>query len=472
MKTKKIALSIVLGASVACSGAVDNNEHDTDLPVTNNTSSNNTSGMTSNNARGPDDFQGLVINELAAKVIDGDGMEQPDWIELYNTSDVAISLDGVTISDKDDEPDRGAFPDGILVPAKGFYTIDLDFGLSSGNGDKALLYAPNGELIDSTEFGADTLTEANAWGRFPDGTGNFSVLGSQTKNTPNMRGSSNNMTPVDYTALKINELAASVVDGDGMEQPDWVELYNTSDLEIPLTGVTISDKDDEIDRGAFPDGAVIPANGYIVLDLDFGLSSTNGETVKIYDPMGTELDSATFGAGELDETNALGRVPDGTSDFQVLEERTRGAANSANMMQGMARVVINEIDADGDPEDWVELYNAGDAAADLTGWYIVDANFLDPVEPDMDARYDFEAGTMIPAGGYLVLERNVTFSFGLGKSEDTVAIFDGDKTKVDEVAWTEADGIEFSGDASYGRASDGAEDFSPFATGTRGQANE
>ncbi|NOZ62418.1 MAG: lamin tail domain-containing protein [Calditrichaeota bacterium] len=52
-----------------------------------------------------------------------------------------------------------------------------------------------------------------------------------------------------------------------------------------------------------------------------------------------------------------------------------------------SQIVINEFlagnetintDEDGEYEDWIELYNAGDDAVDLTGFTITD----DPTEPD------------------------------------------------------------------------------------------
>jgi hypothetical protein len=65
-------------------------------------------------------------------------------------------------------------------------------------------------------------------------------------------------------------------------------------------------------------------------------------------------------------------------------------------------VVLNEImpangstlaDEDGDFEDWIELYNAGETSTDLTGWALSD----DSTAP---AKWIFPA-TEIPAGGYL-----------------------------------------------------------------------
>ena len=52
-------------------------------------------------------------------------------------------------------------------------------------------------------------------------------------------------------------------------------------------------------------------------------------------------------------------------------------------------------DEDGDFEDWIELYNQGDIAIDLAGWYLSD-------DPEDLARWRFPS-VELPAGGYLVL---------------------------------------------------------------------
>ena len=74
------------------------------------------------------------------------------------------------------------------------------------------------------------------------------------------------------------------------------------------------------------------------------------------------------------------------------------------------RVVINEIESSGGtPGDWVELFNAGAAPADVSGW-----TFLD--NDDAHTPYVIPAATIIDAGGYLLLEE-ARFGFGLGSGQ-------------------------------------------------------
>jgi Lamin Tail Domain len=66
---------------------------------------------------------------------------------------------------------------------------------------------------------------------------------------------------------------------------------------------------------------------------------------------------------------------------------------------GGARVVINEIRADG--EDWIELVNVGSAPADLGGWGVTDSANDGDARVTMAAR--FPAGTTLAPAGYLLL---------------------------------------------------------------------
>lgn len=152
---------------------------------------------------------------------------------------------------------------------------------------------------------------------------------------PSMTGSS----------IVINELMADndniIADPQG-DYDDWLELYNLTDSPVMLTGMYLSDKEDNPTKWEFPENTEIPANGYLIVWLDedgedapdglhanFKLSK-GGEIVMLVDTdaNGNQvLDSITFGNQETDV--AFGRLPDGIGEFQAVQA-TPGAANTAN----------------------------------------------------------------------------------------------------------------------------------------------
>ncbi len=58
--------------------------------------------------------------------------------------------------------------------------------------------------------------------------------------------------------------------------------------------------------------------------------------------------------------------------------------------------------ADG-PWEWVELYNAGSAPVDIGGWKLTDEEHYPVLDGDYDGVCTITAGTVIPAGGFLVV---------------------------------------------------------------------
>ncbi len=341
--------------------------------------------------------------------------------------------------------------------------------------------------------------------------------GTNNTNNDDTRGAA------DFTGLVINELVA---DGD---PNDWVEFYNTSDAELDLSNVSYSDDPEDITRAVFPAGTSIGAGGYVSVELtEFGLSK-DGEDFTVYAPNGDVIDTVTYGVGDAVDGRSYGRFPNGTGDFDSLGEVTRdreneqgaepnpcgdGVIDDCEVCDGDdvanttcadldptktgpvtcsvdcrefvldacvdvpvgQTVFINELDADGDPQDWFELYNSSDAAVALDGWYIVDAKF-DPADPtsadSVDARFDFPAGASIPANGFLTYDRNqddptAGFSFGLSKDDDTLTLYNSADEVVDTVTWT----TEISPDAaSYARTEDGGDTFETSAVNTKGDSN-
>ena len=124
-------------------------------------------------------------------------------------------------------------------------------------------------------------------------------------------------------------------------------------------------------------------------------------------------------------------------------------------------VKINEVESSGgQPGDWIELKNVGDAEADLSGWIVKDN--------DDSHAYTIPAGTKLPAGEFLVLDElqkdgTGHFDFGLGGA-DSVRLFEADGTTlVDGVAW------DTHAEVTYGL--DGNNVFTSTSEATKGADN-
>ena len=142
-----------------------------------------------------------------------------------------------------------------------------------------------------------------------------------------------------------------------------------------------------------------------------------------------------------------------------------------------ADVVINEVMAsngyfeNGHAWDWVELYNDGKTAADLSGWHFSDSG----KNPE---KWTFPAGTKLKAGKYLTIWCTGEAGVSPGKGSDfytDFAISSGGETLV----LSDAEGNEVQrlklpaqyGCVSYGLAAGGKE-YGFFENPTRGKKNE
>jgi len=128
--------------------------------------------------------------------------------------------------------------------------------------------------------------------------------------------------------LVINEFLAdndsTVPDQDG-EYDDWIELFNNTADDIPLSGMYLSDNYNQPEKWIFPDTS-IQANNFLIIWADedgsqeglhanFKLSKS-GEEIMLSNFDGTVLDSIIFGEQFAD--TCLGRYPNGTGDFVFM----------------------------------------------------------------------------------------------------------------------------------------------------------
>ena len=110
----------------------------------------------------------------------------------------------------------------------------------------------------------------------------------------------------------------------------------------------------------------------------------------------------------------MGRNGGAAAGFLWLLLAAIGAAPAAAQVASTVR--LNEVESQGAvPGDWVEIYNPGPGAADVSGFTVKDN--------DDTHVYVIPAGTVIPAGGYLIVEEPTQLSFRLGGA-NSVRLFD------------------------------------------------
>jgi len=276
-----------------------------------------------------------------------------------------------------------------------------------------------------------------------------------------------------FPAIWINEIqpnnVSGILDNHGEHDP-WIELYNSGSSAIALDGFSLANGYSNPAAWAFPNGTVLNAGEFKVVFVDgqpgqsagnelhtaFRLDSNAGSIVLSQN--GRILDYINY--TNVDGNYSFGSFPDGQLvDRQQFYYVTPGAPNNGSPIP----VIINEwlasntnniVDpATGKHEDWIELYNFGSATIDLSGYYLTD-------DTDKKKQWAFPEGTVITAGGYLLIwaDNGATNStptslhaaFALSKNGEQIALYNPDLLLVDRVTFGPQ-----ANDVSQGRYPDG-----------------
>ena len=266
----------------------------------------------------------LVINEIMADPMTGlrdEDDELSDWVEIYNTSDAAVSLDNYALSDNESKPLKWRFPKGAVIPAHGYYVVfcsgkdkveaatgvpHTNFAISAER-ETIILTDSRGHVVDRVMI--DNLPEDCSYGR--NEAGGLQVFQTATPGLPNNQQGFNqmdtNLRALNRTGVFISEVLAS---NDSVETfpsagfADWIELYNSSGQAVDLSGYGLSDRLTRARKWQFPQGTIINPGEYKVILCDgtrgstdtgvirasIKLSRTACETLVLADPEGRILD--------------------------------------------------------------------------------------------------------------------------------------------------------------------------------------
>jgi len=144
------------------------------------------------------------------------------------------------------------------------------------------------------------------------------------------------------TPIRINEVSAGndIYLNDYYEKQDWVELYNTTENDIDLSGMYLSDKSKNPQKyqisAAEGVSTIIPAHGTRIVWCDaaqalsqlhapFKLDNADGSVVSIQSQDGTWADKVSYLAQERWQT--YGRYPDGGNHETILLQPTIDKSN-------------------------------------------------------------------------------------------------------------------------------------------------
>ncbi len=280
-------------------------------------------------------------------------------------------------------------------------------------------------------------------------------------------------------------------DGRNLE---FVELYNSNPWPEDLTGHRLSGAADY----AFPAGARLGPQSYLIVAASpsdaravYGSNNVFGPLIRPGSPLNTtnvldngggtirlrdELDSVLVEA-VYDDEDPYPASADGAGHSLILARPTYGAWNpkawaASELVGGTPRtndatvanphrtVFLNELLAHTEAagQDFIELYNYGTTAVDLSGCWLSD----DPATN----KHQIAAGTTLPALGFLAFS-GAQLGFGLKASGETLYLRNPAGTRV-------IDALKFGDQergVSTGRHPDGSPVWSRLSVATPGAGN-
>ena len=281
----------------------------------------------------------IVINEICpvprsalnVPCADGDGQKEVyyDWIELRNLSDEDVYLDTFTLSDDPEKPYKWKFicdenGNPPYIPANGFYLVfcsgedrmeegtyipHTNFSLSAG-GETIVLSTVFGQQVDRVSY--EDIGKDMSWGRDHNDIGSWRVFETPTPTLPNnsfgVSRADEYQRAKNTSGVYISEILSSsdrVLPMAGESACDWVEIYNSSENVVDLSGWGLSDNIGWPGKWRFPEGVSIwpgeckiilldkstnPGKDASRLHASFAISRAGGEMMTLSDRNGNILD--------------------------------------------------------------------------------------------------------------------------------------------------------------------------------------
>lgn len=298
--------------------------------------------------------------------------------------------------------------------------------------------------------------------------------------------------------LYVNEIQPENLTGpadNAGEREPWIELHNAGATVVGLSNIFLGNQFTNLRQWAFPPGAVIQPGQYLLVWADgepddtagsnwhtsFRLSPTNGSVVLTLAGSNLPIVLDYFSYADVPADGSWGAWPeDQTAYRQAFSRVTPRAPNNPawssptlyinEWMAANARASGIADPADGDYDDWFEIFNPGIAPVSLEGYSLTDT-LANP------GKFRVPTGIVVPARGYLLVwadeessqtrtNGDLHVNFKLAQGGEAIGLFAADGTPSDTVTFG-AQGEN----VSAGRYPDGAGSINTLAVPTPRRPN-
>jgi hypothetical protein len=266
----------------------------------------------------------ILINEFSSN-------SDPEWVEIYNSTNLTISLNGWKLKDAAQSPkDISSLGE---IPARSFKVFETGAGwLNNSGGDSVTLLDNNNVSINTISYGhsgdpISTPAAGKSAGRNPDGGSNWQIFDSPTKGGPNNSSPTSTSTPTptqDSSNLKIS--LSEIYPAPNSGEKEWVEVYNPNNQAVDLSSWKFQDG-----AGTKKNlGGSIGAYSWVFFEYSSGWLNNGGDTLHLLDPNSGIIETVTFG----ETAKGIAWAKDASSVWQQTSTPTPGSANQITRPQG------------------------------------------------------------------------------------------------------------------------------------------
>lgn len=403
----------------------------------------------------------IRINEIMTAnrsiLPDSDG-DFSGWVEIINTHDQALSLEGYYLTDNASNSMKWKLPDVslgageclvIFLSGKDRTSGELHTNFKIGSQENGLwLISPAGTLEDRAQW--QTAPPADfSLGR--DSSDVFKYYGAPTPGEPN---GDNGLESLEYSqvelpeGVRLNEFlisnSYSKMDADG-DRNAWAEIYNASAESVSLKSYAISDDKNDPVKWRFPDVTLAPGEYLVVFlsgkdrsvageELHTGFRLSRSDTELMLTNLGTmECEVITL-PEEVHANVSYGRALDDPTRWEHFAQPTPGHENTTKGFEDILSVAaidrqgiwINEVssvsEAKSGKKDWIEIANGSSDTVNLAGYFLSD-NTNNPYKweiPDISIAPGSYA--LIYASGKPSQQTGNVAGFGISSAGETLML--------------------------------------------------
>jgi len=375
----------------------------------------------------------LRITEIMYHPEETGSLDDPDeeFIELKNIGSTAIDIswagftNGIDFTFVNTQLASGELV--VVVADKTIFENKYGTGVNIA-GEYSGKLANDGEKIELVDAAGTAILNfkyEDGWRDVTDGDGYSLVINDATNpdvNSWDDKHSWSASTPVggtpgtEDTGPRFGDIVINEILAHSDDYPDdWIELHNTSNSNIDISGWFLSDNALNLKKYLIPSTAPISPDGYAVFTQadDFGGAfgfSENGEIAYLSGGIGGTLtgyrETEDFDASENGVSFGRYQKSNSTFNFVPMTSNTPGSANSSPLVGPIviSEIMYNPLSGIQDQE-YIELYNISSLPVTLydfvesAPWKFTDG--IDFTFPDSPA-------TTIGVGQYLIIAKNPT----------------------------------------------------------------